>query len=304
MASSSSRSRGGRECINISDEVGLKRRLKEDVVPTVDTAGSLALQGLAKAGEISQRERRKVPEKAAVDQPINRPVNEEEEPYSSNTDENEESGDDTDWSQMEEDSTEPEDDHEALIDHCSQNTVKIESDTSPLDEPKFIVFHSMLITIFSMFCFLCKSANPSVNVTRNDYVQDLKKVLLEKMTDAEATFKDYKELVPEPLNHQFPQRLEKSLAIESVLERKVPILLFPPVMPPRKRQRTRTSDAVEVDPSQAQVPPAVNGGSATGPSIDASALADTICSAVRSALANHQQRETPGQKQSVTNILL
>ncbi|KAK3734788.1 hypothetical protein QZH41_007920 [Actinostola sp. cb2023] len=68
---------------------------------------------------------------------------------------------------------------------------------------------------------------------------------------------------------------------------------FVPVMHPRKRQRTRTSDAVEVDPSQAQVPPAVNGGSATGPSIDASALADTICSAVRSALANHQQRETP-----------
>ncbi|KAK3718415.1 hypothetical protein QZH41_000524 [Actinostola sp. cb2023] len=68
------------------------------------------------------------------------------------------------------------------------------------------------------------------------------------------------------------------------------------VMPPRKRQRTRTSDAVEVDPSQAQVPPAVNGGSATGPSIDASSLADTICSAVRSALANHQQRETPGSE--------
>ncbi|KAK3749008.1 hypothetical protein QZH41_000126 [Actinostola sp. cb2023] len=74
-------------------------------------------------------------------------------------------------------------------------------------------------------------------------------------------------------------------------------------MPPRKRQRTRTSDAVEVDPSQAQVPPAVNGGSATGPSIDASALADTICSAVRSALANHQQRETPVLYQHAVAIL-
>ena len=39
--------------------------------------------------------------------------------------------------------------------------------TKPHAEPKFIVFYGMLMSLFSMFCFNCKSASPKVEITRN-----------------------------------------------------------------------------------------------------------------------------------------
>ena len=38
--------------------------------------------------------------------------------------------------------------------------------TRVAEEPKFVVFYSMLMAIFQMFCFRCKAENPSVEVHR------------------------------------------------------------------------------------------------------------------------------------------
>ena len=35
------------------------------------------------------------------------------------------------------------------------------------NEPKFIVFHSMLLQLFSMCCFICKSEGPAVSMWKN-----------------------------------------------------------------------------------------------------------------------------------------
>lgn len=50
------------------------------------------------------------------------------------------------------------------------------------DEPKFIVFYSALLAVFSLFCFNCKASNPSVSmdscgtmVTVNQHCQSCKK---------------------------------------------------------------------------------------------------------------------------------
>ena len=40
------------------------------------------------------------------------------------------------------------------------------SETQPADEPKFIVFYGMLMMLFQLFCFNCKSSSPSVEVRR------------------------------------------------------------------------------------------------------------------------------------------
>jgi hypothetical protein len=43
-------------------------------------------------------------------------------------------------------------------------------DTSKSDiysEPKFLVFYSMLVSLFSMFCFKCRSCKPTVDVIKN-----------------------------------------------------------------------------------------------------------------------------------------
>ena len=43
----------------------------------------------------------------------------------------------------------------------------MEPGTLPCDEPKFIVFYGMLLSLFSMFCFNCKSPNPQVDIRKN-----------------------------------------------------------------------------------------------------------------------------------------
>ena len=42
----------------------------------------------------------------------------------------------------------------------------VDPNTEPQDEPKFIVFFGMLLGLFSMFCFKCKSKNPTATVKR------------------------------------------------------------------------------------------------------------------------------------------
>ena len=43
----------------------------------------------------------------------------------------------------------------------------MEPGTLPCDEPKFIVFYGMLLSLFSMFCFNCKSPNLQVDIRKN-----------------------------------------------------------------------------------------------------------------------------------------
>ena len=44
---------------------------------------------------------------------------------------------------------------------------RIEGGTTPGEEPKFIVFWSKLVALFSLFCFHCKSPSPSATVNVN-----------------------------------------------------------------------------------------------------------------------------------------
>ena len=41
------------------------------------------------------------------------------------------------------------------------------ADASYREQPKFIVFYSALVKIFSIFCFHCKAENPTVSMERN-----------------------------------------------------------------------------------------------------------------------------------------
>ena len=43
----------------------------------------------------------------------------------------------------------------------------MEPGTQPCDGPKFIVFYGMLLSLFTMFCFKCKSSNAKVDIKRN-----------------------------------------------------------------------------------------------------------------------------------------
>ena len=43
----------------------------------------------------------------------------------------------------------------------------MEPGTKPQDEPKFVVFYSMLMTLFQTFCFNCKMESPKVEIKRN-----------------------------------------------------------------------------------------------------------------------------------------
>jgi solute carrier family 8 (sodium/calcium exchanger) len=44
---------------------------------------------------------------------------------------------------------------------------RVEPDTPFQDEPKFIVFYSMLLSLFNLFCFKCRQGKPAVTMTRN-----------------------------------------------------------------------------------------------------------------------------------------
>ena len=44
---------------------------------------------------------------------------------------------------------------------------RVDADTEPINEPEFIVFYSMLLAVFKMFCFVVMSPNPSVEMATN-----------------------------------------------------------------------------------------------------------------------------------------
>ena len=44
---------------------------------------------------------------------------------------------------------------------------RIDPDTRVEDEPKFIAFYSMLLGLFSLFCFICQKGKPKVTCTRS-----------------------------------------------------------------------------------------------------------------------------------------
>ena len=41
---------------------------------------------------------------------------------------------------------------------------RVDSDTPGYDEPKFIMFYSMLLQLFTMFCFNCKGNSPKATM--------------------------------------------------------------------------------------------------------------------------------------------
>ena len=46
-------------------------------------------------------------------------------------------------------------------------TYSTEPDTLPQDEPKLVVFYSMLVLLFLMFCFNCWEGSPEVVMKQN-----------------------------------------------------------------------------------------------------------------------------------------
>mgnify|MGYP001092924673 CR=1 FL=1 len=46
------------------------------------------------------------------------------------------------------------------------NTVVVVEGTMPFDEPKFVVFYSTLVSLFSLFCFNCRNPSPGVTVKK------------------------------------------------------------------------------------------------------------------------------------------
>ena len=59
--------------------------------------------------------------------------------------------------------------------HCKCNTSAkllfpshgVDADTEAINQPNFIVFYSMLLALFKMFCFVCKPPNPAVDMATN-----------------------------------------------------------------------------------------------------------------------------------------
>lgn len=44
---------------------------------------------------------------------------------------------------------------------------RVDPDTPAFEEPKFIVFYSMLLQLFTLFCFKCKESGPSATMQQN-----------------------------------------------------------------------------------------------------------------------------------------
>jgi len=44
---------------------------------------------------------------------------------------------------------------------------RVDADMETINEPKFIAFYSMLLALLKMFCFVCKSPNPSADMAAN-----------------------------------------------------------------------------------------------------------------------------------------
>lgn len=59
-----------------------------------------------------------------------------------------------------------------IILSCSSHSISytffnsIDKTAAPQDEPKFIVFQSMLLSLFSLFCFKCKKENPPLEISQ------------------------------------------------------------------------------------------------------------------------------------------
>ena len=49
---------------------------------------------------------------------------------------------------------------------------RIEKNSSLESEPKFLVFYSMLLSLFSMFCFRCKAGKPKVEMKQTGTIGD------------------------------------------------------------------------------------------------------------------------------------
>ncbi|CAB3986594.1 THAP domain-containing 2-like, partial [Paramuricea clavata] len=138
---------------------------------------------------------------------------------------------DPEWNFEEEFIEGPDDDDEDNEDPCidTKNTVRVEPGIPAHEEPKFMVFYTMLLNLFTMFCFQCKSDYEEK--WDNDYVSAIKEVMLNHSAKEHLKMlKKYQAKIPDPLNRQFDDRVSKAEAICLKYERnKLKTELFPAV---------------------------------------------------------------------------
>ncbi|KAL9970830.1 hypothetical protein ACROYT_G023277 [Oculina patagonica] len=58
-------------------------------------------------------------------------------------------------------------DNDEVSEESSQRDISIDPDTPEYDEPKFIVFYRMLLSLFTLFCFNCKWNSPSASMRQD-----------------------------------------------------------------------------------------------------------------------------------------
>ncbi|XP_068734517.1 uncharacterized protein [Montipora capricornis] len=90
-------------------------------------------------------------------------VNEEEEPHSPDSDTEEE----IDWAALEESAEEYDSESDKNDEESDEaNEIRFEEGTPVHEEPKFIVFFTNLLALFSLFCFKCKKSDPRVTMKK------------------------------------------------------------------------------------------------------------------------------------------
>ncbi|XP_015779720.1 PREDICTED: uncharacterized protein LOC107357593 [Acropora digitifera] len=112
----------------------------------------------------SDEEDEKAPDKATDDEMGNdqHPLDFPSEESSSDEDRKDA---DPEWKLLEEQAENLNDGNDEVEDSpVTKDTIKVAPGTPCQDEPKFIVFYSALMTVFSLFCFICKTNNPKVSM--------------------------------------------------------------------------------------------------------------------------------------------
>ncbi|KAK3753060.1 hypothetical protein QZH41_005506 [Actinostola sp. cb2023] len=115
---------------------------------------------------------------------------------SSDTSEGEMPTEDINWAGFENVSTDGSD--EERIQQPTKKTLVVEPDTKRHNEPKFIVFYSMLLSLFSMFCFQCRRDEQENENTKKKTKQNV--TLLEEFLVLKEERRKIEEIPPQELN--------------------------------------------------------------------------------------------------------
>ncbi|KAK3722874.1 hypothetical protein QZH41_020456 [Actinostola sp. cb2023] len=138
------------------------RRLVQGSIPTIDCAAKPVVS-VTCTQNLTDRNRRKTSSDSSDSEEVEEAV-EEEEPeedcadlYTYET--LDDSSEDPDWTMMEEETEETE--------TFEQYNTSVTADDIAQEEPKFLVFYTMLMNLFTMFCFRCKTGKPRVEMKKN-----------------------------------------------------------------------------------------------------------------------------------------